>query len=98
MTKVYINGKLIDKSEARVSVFDHGLLYGDGVFEGLRIYKGKVFCLREHVDRLYDSARHIFLDIPFPAEKMVEAVQQTVQANGKSDGYIRLIVTRGAGS
>jgi branched-chain amino acid aminotransferase len=96
--KVYINGKLVDKSEARVSVFDHGLLYGDGVFEGLRIYRGKVFCLREHVARLYDSARHIHLEIPMPAEKMVEAVLHTVQVNAKQDGYIRLVVTRGAGS
>jgi len=98
MTKVYINGKLIDKSEARVSVYDHGFLYGDGVFEGLRIYRGKVFCLREHVARLYDSARHILLDIPMPAEKMVEAVLHTVQINAKQDGYIRLVVSRGAGS
>ena len=64
MTRVYINGKLFDKSEAKVSVYDHGLLYGDGVFEGIRVYDGKVFRLREHLDRLYDSARAIYLDIP----------------------------------
>jgi len=96
--KVYINGKLFDKADAKVSVFDHGLLYGDGVFEGIRVYEGKVFRLREHVDRLYDSARAIYLEIPLSREQMVEAVTSTVQANGKRNGYIRLIVTRGAGS
>src|SRR3954449_6168237 len=97
MTKVYINDKLFDKADAKVSVYDHGLLYGDGVFEGIRIYGGKVFRLREHVDRLYESARHIFLEIPLSREQMAAAVLQTVQANAKQDGYIRLVVTRGAG-
>src|SRR5947209_4091911 len=96
--KVYINGKLFDKADARISVFDHGLLYGDGVFEGIRVYDGKVFRLREHIDRLYDSARAIYLEIPLGREQMVEAVTSTVQANAKRNGYIRLIVTRGAGS
>jgi branched-chain amino acid aminotransferase len=97
MTRVYLNGKLVDKADAKVSVYDHGLLYGDGIFEGIRIYGGKVFRLREHVDRLYDSARHIHLEIPLTRQQMTEAVLETVQANAKQDGYIRLVVTRGAG-
>jgi branched-chain amino acid aminotransferase len=98
MTKVYINGKLYDKSEAKVSVFDHGLLYGDGVFEGIRAYGGKVFRLREHIDRLYESARHILLEIPMSREQMADEVVRTLQVNNKPDGYIRLIVTRGVGN
>jgi branched-chain amino acid aminotransferase len=98
MTKIYINGKFYDKLEARVSVYDHGLLYGDGVFEGIRIYNGKVFRLKEHIERLYESARHIWLEIPMTREQMTEAVLLTVQVNEKKDGYIRLVVTRGAGS
>jgi branched-chain amino acid aminotransferase len=98
MTKVWINGKLFDKADAKVSVFDHGLLYGDGVFEGIRVYGGKVFRLREHIDRLYESARHIALEIPLGREPMTQAVLDTVKANAKQDGYIRLVVTRGAGS
>jgi branched-chain amino acid aminotransferase len=98
MTKVYINGKLFDKNGAKVSVYDHGLLYGDGVFEGIRVYAGKVFRLREHVDRLYESARHIQLEIPLSREKMAEAITSTVKTNGKTNGYIRAVVTRGAGS
>jgi branched-chain amino acid aminotransferase len=98
MSKVWINGKLFDKAEAKISVFDHGLLYGDGVFEGIRIYAGKVFRLREHLDRLYESARHIFLEIPFPREQIAQAVLDTVQANAKQEGYIRLVVTRGPGT
>jgi branched-chain amino acid aminotransferase len=97
MTKVYINGKLYDKADAKISVYDHGLLYGDGVFEGIRIYEGKVFRLREHVDRLYDSARGIKLEIPMSREQMAEAITSTVQANNKRNGYIRALVTRGAG-
>jgi branched-chain amino acid aminotransferase len=96
--KVYINGKLHDKADAKVSVYDHGLLYGDGVFEGIRVYAGKVFRLREHVDRLYDSARHIQLEIPLSKEQMSEAITSTVKANAKENGYIRAVVTRGAGS
>jgi branched-chain amino acid aminotransferase len=98
MTRVYINGKLFDKAQAQVSVYDHGLLYGDGVFEGLRIYAAKVFRLREHVERLYDSARGIHLEVPMSREAMIEAVNHTVRANAKQEGYIRLLVTRGAGS
>jgi branched-chain amino acid aminotransferase len=95
--RVYINGKLYDKPDAKISVYDHGLLYGDGIFEGIRIYEGKVFRLREHVDRLYDSARHINLEIPMSREQLADAVTSTVQANSKRNGYIRLLVTRGAG-
>jgi branched-chain amino acid aminotransferase len=97
MVKVYVNGKFFDKSEAKVSVYDHGLLYGDGVFEGIRVYAGKVFRLREHLERLYESARHIYLEIPLAREQMAEAVLGTVQANAKQDAYVRLVVTRGAG-
>jgi branched-chain amino acid aminotransferase len=98
MTRIYINGKFFDRNEAKVSVYDHGLLYGDGVFEGIRVYAGKVFKLHEHIDRLYDSARSISLDIPLTREQMIEATLQTVKANNKQDGYIRLVVTRGVGS
>jgi branched-chain amino acid aminotransferase len=97
-TRVWMNGKLVDKADAKVSVYDHGLLYGDGVFEGIRVYHGKVFRLREHVDRLYDSARAIWLDIPMPREEMIKAVEETVKVNGKDNGYIRLLVTRGPGT
>jgi branched-chain amino acid aminotransferase len=95
--KVWINGKLYDKSEAKISVYDHGLLYGDGVFEGIRVYEGKVFRLVEHIDRLYESARHIDLEVPIGKNEMIEAVEFTVAANKKRDGYIRLVLTRGAG-
>ncbi len=98
MTKIYINGKLFDQHEARVSVYDHGLLYGDGVFEGMRVYSGKVFRLKEHIDRLYESARHIWLEIPLSREQLMEDTIATVKANHKQDGYIRLVVTRGSGS
>lgn len=96
--KVYINGELFDKSDAKISVYDHGLLYGDGVFEGIRIYHGKVFRLREHLDRLYESARAIHLQIPISLQQLTDDVLRTVAVNNKQDGYIRLIVTRGAGS
>jgi branched-chain amino acid aminotransferase len=98
MTKVYISGKLYDKADAKISVYDHGLLYGDGVFEGIRIYDGKIFRLKQHVDRLFESARHIKLDIPMSREQMMAAIQSTVEANNKKNGYIRPVVTRGAGS
>jgi branched-chain amino acid aminotransferase len=96
--KVWINGKLFDKADAKISVYDHGLLYGDGVFEGIRVYDGKVFKLKEHVDRLFESARAIMLEIPLSPEQMTRAIQDTVAANGKRNGYIRPIVTRGAGT
>jgi len=95
--KVYLNGQLVPKEQAVVSVFDHGLLYGDGVFEGLRVYSGKVFAMQEHVVRLYESALAIRLTIPMSQEQMAEAVNATVAANGIVDGYVRLVVTRGAG-
>jgi branched-chain amino acid aminotransferase len=97
-TRVWMNGKLVDKSEAKVSVYDHGLLYGDGVFEGIRVYHGKVFRHKEHIERLYDSARAIWLEIPMSREQMMRAVEETVKANDKPNGYIRLIVTRGPGT
>lgn len=96
--KVYIAGKLYPAEEAKISVFDHGLLYGDGVFEGIRSYGGKVFRLKEHVDRLYASARSILLEIPMPRDAMAAAIEETLRANGISDGYIRVVVTRGAGT
>ncbi|HMO04249.1 MAG TPA: branched-chain-amino-acid transaminase [Kiritimatiellia bacterium] len=96
--KIYLNGKIVPEQEAVVSVFDHGLLYGDGVFEGIRAYHGKVFRLVEHVDRLYRSAAAIALNIPMSREDMCAAVVATCKANGINDGYVRLIVTRGVGS
>ncbi|MFO0841041.1 MAG: branched-chain-amino-acid transaminase [Gemmataceae bacterium] len=98
MTQVNINGKLFDKADAKISVYDHGLLYGDGVFEGIRVYSGKVFRLHEHIERLYESARSVLLEIPWSREKMTEEVRRTVEANKKVDGYIRLVVTRGVGN
>ncbi len=94
---VYINGELVPKEEAKVSVFDHGFLYGDGVFEGIRVYDGRVFKLDEHVDRLYDSARAIMLEIPMSKDEMKEAIIETVRANGLRDAYIRVVVSRGEG-
>src|SRR5450755_2321225 len=95
--KVYINGKFFDKADAKISVYDHGLLYGDGVFEGIRIYEGRIFRLKEHVDRLFESARAIKLEVPLSHAQMMEAIQATVSANNKRNGYIRPLVTRGAG-
>lgn len=95
--KIYIDGKLCDKDKARVSVFDHGLLYGDGVFEGIRTYDGLVFRLKEHIDRLYKSADAIELKIPLTKMKLIEAVIATLKANKLQDAYIRLVVTRGVG-
>ena len=96
--KVYIGGKLYDKADAKISVYDHGLLYGDGVFEGIRSYSGRAFRLADHVNRLYESARSIHLEIPISREEMTRAVVDTLAVNGIKDGYVRLIVTRGAGS
>jgi len=96
--KVYIGGKLYDKADAKISVYDHGLLYGDGVFEGIRSYAGRVFRLKEHVDRLYESALSIHLQIPISREEMARAVVDTLAANKLIDAYIRVVVTRGAGS
>ncbi len=96
--KVYISGKLYEKADAKISVFDHGLLYGDGVFEGIRAYSGKVFRLQAHVDRLFESALSIHLQIPMTRAEMVRAVEETLRQNGLVDAYIRVVVTRGAGS
>jgi branched-chain amino acid aminotransferase len=96
--QVYINGTLYDKSEAKISVFDHGLLYGDGVFEGIRSYGGKVFRLREHLDRLWYSAKAIWLDIPMSKEALGRAIEETLAVNGIKDGYVRVLVTRGVGT
>lgn len=95
---VYVAGKLVPAEQASVSVFDHGLLYGDGVFEGIRVYGGRVFLLQEHIDRLYESALAIRLVIPISNPEMVKAVEDTVKANNITDGYVRLVVTRGAGA
>ncbi|XZE37041.1 branched-chain-amino-acid transaminase [Pirellulaceae bacterium SH501] len=96
--QIYITGKFYDKEDAKISVYDHGLLYGDGVFEGMRSYSGRVFRLKEHMDRLYESARAICLEIPMSKEDMEKATYETLQKNNLVDAYIRLIVTRGAGS
>ena len=96
--KVFIDGKLYDKDEARISVFDHGLLYGDGVFEGIRAYNGNVFRLQDHLNRLFRSAKYIRLTIPMNREQLEAAVYQTLQANSLRDAYIRLVVTRGVGT
>lgn len=95
--KIYLNGRMVDKSKAHISVFDHGLLYGDGVFEGIRTYDGLIFRLKEHIDRLYKSADAIELKIPIPKIKMIEAVIKTLRANRLKGAYIRLVVTRGVG-
>ena len=100
MTKeqlIYLDGQIVPESQAKVSVFDHGLLYGDGVFEGIRFYNGRVFRLEEHTRRLYDSAKSILLQVPISPEELMQATIDTVRANGLRDGYIRTVVTRGTG-
>src|SRR5438876_5960616 len=96
--KIYIDGKFYSEANAKVSVFDHGLLYGDGIFEGIRFYNGRVFRLEEHLARLWDSARSICLEIPMSMPEMTEALLETVRQNDLRDGYIRLLVTRGVGN
>ena len=96
--KVFLGDKLVDEKDAVVSVFDHGLLYGDGVFEGIRAYNGRVFLLDEHIDRLYDSAKAIALEIPMTKPELSQAVVKTCIANEIADGYIRLVITRGKGT
>jgi branched-chain amino acid aminotransferase len=96
--KVWINDELLDGEQAKVSIFDHGLLYGDGVFEGIRIYGGKVFQCRAHLDRLFRSAEAVCLKIAYSKEQLAEAISETLRANDLSDGYIRLLVTRGPGT
>ena len=95
--KVWIDGKLYEKADAKVSVYDHGLLYGDGVFEGIRVYNGKIFECEPHLDRLWASARAIRLAIPFSRDQVRSAMEETVRVNGFKDCYIRLVVTRGFG-
>ena len=95
--KIFIDGKFCEERQAKVSVFDHGLLYGDGVFEGIRAYHGRVFKLKEHIDRLYRSAHVITLKIPLTKEEMTQAVVETLRRNNLKDSYIRLVVTRGVG-
>ena len=95
--KIWLGKGLVDEKEATVSVFDHSLLYGDGIFEGIRVYSGKVFELKAHLERLYESSKVIRLVMPMTLEEMIAAVEATVKANGVIDGYIRLIVTRGVG-
>lgn len=95
--QVYIDGTFYPKSKAKVSVFDHGLLYGDGVFEGIRAYNGSIFKLREHIERLYRSAHMLMLEIPISKEQMIQAVLETFRANNFKDAYVRLVVTRGVG-
>ncbi|HIP62689.1 MAG TPA: branched-chain-amino-acid transaminase [Archaeoglobus profundus] len=94
---VYINGEFVPASQAKISVFDHGFLYGDGVFEGIRAYNGRVFKLKEHIDRLYDSAKAIDLKIPISKEEFMEIILETLRRNKLRDAYIRPIVTRGIG-
>lgn len=95
--KIYIDGKFLPKENAKISVFDHGLLYGDGVFEGIRTYDGLIFKLKEHIDRLYQSAHTIMLGIPMSKDELVEAIKRTLRENKLRDAYIRLLVTRGIG-
>jgi len=98
MSKIYMNDRLVDEQDAKVSVFDHAFLYGDGIFEGIRCYNGRIFRQKQHIDRLWDSAKTIDLKIPVSKEKMVEAIYETVRANGLVDAYIRLVVSRGKGT
>src|SRR6266550_3684107 len=97
-SQIYVDGKFYAEGEAKVSVFDHGLLYGDGIFEGIRFYNGRVFRLEEHLERLWDSARSICLQVPISMREMTEAVLETIRQNDLRDGYIRLLVTRGIGN
>src|SRR2546429_8295915 len=97
-SQIYLDGKFYSEANAKISVFDHGLLYGDGIFEGIRFYNGRVFRLEEHLHRLWDSARSICLEIPMTMRNMTEAVLETIRQNHLRDGYIRLLVTRGIGN
>src|SRR6201993_5103206 len=96
--KIYIDGKYFDEASAKISVFDHGLLYGDGIFEGIRAYNGRIFKLKEHIDRLFCSAKAILLTIPMTHAEMMQAVVETCRRNKLRDCYIRLVVTRGVGT
>ena len=96
--KIWLNGKLVDRENAKITVFDHGLLYGDGVFEGIRVYNSRVFELDAHIKRLYESAKAIRLTIAMSQSELAGAVEETVEANSITDGYVRLVVTRGVGT
>ena len=96
--KIWLDDKLVDEADAKISVFDHGLLYGDGVFEGIRIYNRRIFELEAHIKRLYESAKAIRLEVPMSRDKLISAVEKTAEVNGVIDGYIRLVVTRGVGT
>ena len=96
--KIFLDGRYYDERTAKISVFDHGLLYGDGVFEGIRAYNGRVFKLKEHIDRLFYSAKAILLTIPMSHAEIMRAVVETCRRNQVRDGYIRLLVTRGVGT
>jgi len=96
--KIWLDDKLIDEADAKISVFDHGLLYGDGVFEGIRVYNSKIFELEAHIKRLYESAKVIRLEVHMSRSKLISAIEKTAEANGVIDGYIRLVVTRGVGT
>jgi len=96
--KIWLDDKLVDEAEAKISVLDHGLLYGDGVFEGIRVYNSSIFELEAHIRRLYESAKVIRLDIPMSKDRLIKAVEETVKANTVINGYIRLVVTRGVGT
>jgi len=96
--KVWLNGALVEKEQAKLTVLDHGTLYGDGVFEGIRVYNGKVFQCQAHVDRLFNSARYIRLAVPYTKQEITQAIHDTIAANAVTDGYIRLVVTRGEGT
>ena len=95
---IYVNGQMLPKSKAMISVYDHGLLYGDGVFEGIRVYKGKIFKCKQHMDRLWRCAEAIRIKIPISRDKMVQAMRDCISQNAISDGYIRLVITRGYGT
>jgi len=96
--KIWLDGSLVDQADAKISVLDHGTLYGDGVFEGIRVYGGKIFELRAHVERLFVSAGKIRLEIPYDRQAIIDAMYETLRANALTDAYIRLVVTRGAGT
>src|SRR5271154_6617852 len=96
--KIFMDGKFCHERDAKVSVFDHGLLYGDGIFEGIRAYNGRVFKLKEHIDRLFSSAKAILLEIPMSHSELTKATVETCRANKLRDGYIRLVVMRGVGT
>ena len=97
MATIWLDGAWHDRDTAKVSVFDHGLLYGDGVFEGIRVYAGRIFRLAEHIDRLYDSARAIWLTVPMPRDEMITVTEEAVRRSGLAEAYVRHIVTRGVG-